>query len=658
MYYGASRQTFAQYQVGLATSTDGVDWEKYSDNPVLRPSPSGWDNGEVETACVIKIGNTLKLWYDGSNSGTYHWQIGLATSTYYPNALAPGTYTVGIGGNFATIQEAFNKLETDGVAGNVTLELIDELYTAPTGQYGFSLDGPIPGAGPNSRVTIKPAENKNVVIEGTNEALFFLINTSYVTFDGISLTGPTTLTIHALQSSAYVFNDALDFINNSDHNIIQNITFVVDDNLRASGSGFWHNQIGAFAPDSNLIQNNYVKKAGLAFFVISPTSAVKGMGNIVRGNQIGSETDSLVAFGIQVGRCENALVENNIVQNLKATINGTDQIQAGILSTSSSGTIIRNNSLGNFKANNGYSSSGIFLGGDGANLGSNNLVYNNMIYDIQSISAQNDSRISGIQTWYQNNPKIYYNSVYLSGTGSQKLGSAALYIGGGNTGIDAENNIFVNTRDEGQYCASAVFGYTSASLNSDYNDLFYDDTKPNNCLVRIATTNYHTLAEWQAMGKDPNSISEMPHFVVPEDLHIDGNFETLLDKGATPIVGIETDFDGETRNVITPDIGADEFTIVGVEDEHTLPTEYVLEQNYPNPFNPSTKISWQSPVGSQQTLKIYDILGNEVATLVDEYKPAGRYEIEFNASTLPSGVYFYQLKAGEYVNTKKMILLK
>ena len=99
--------------------------------------------------------------------------------------------------------------------------------------------------------------------------------------------------------------------------------------------------------------------------------------------------------------------------------------------------------------------------------------------------------------------------------------------------------------------------------------------------------------------------------------------------------------------------------IVGVEDEiNYTPTAYELYQNYPNPFNPSTKISWQSPVGSQQTLKIYDILGNEVATLVDEYKPAGRYEVEFNAANLPSGVYFYQLKAGEYVNTKKMILLK
>jgi Secretion system C-terminal sorting domain len=94
-----------------------------------------------------------------------------------------------------------------------------------------------------------------------------------------------------------------------------------------------------------------------------------------------------------------------------------------------------------------------------------------------------------------------------------------------------------------------------------------------------------------------------------------------------------------------------------VNDE-SIPIKYQLDQNYPNPFNPSTKISWQSPAGSWQTLKIYDVLGNEVATLVDEYKPAGSYEVEWNASGLPSGVYFYQLKSGEFVSTKKMILLK
>jgi hypothetical protein len=86
--------------------------------------------------------------------------------------------------------------------------------------------------------------------------------------------------------------------------------------------------------------------------------------------------------------------------------------------------------------------------------------------------------------------------------------------------------------------------------------------------------------------------------------------------------------------------------------------EYTLHQNYPNPFNPSTVISWQSPVGSHQTIKVFDILGNEIATLVDEYRPAGTYEVEFNAEKLASGIYFYQLRAGSYIQTKKMILLR
>jgi hypothetical protein len=99
---------------------------------------------------------------------------------------------------------------------------------------------------------------------------------------------------------------------------------------------------------------------------------------------------------------------------------------------------------------------------------------------------------------------------------------------------------------------------------------------------------------------------------------------------------------------------------VDVKDEGNLlsPNEYNLAQNYPNPFNPSTKISWQSPVGSYQTLKIYDVLGNEVATLVNEYREAGRYEVTFDASNLASGIYFYRLQAGSFVETKKMLMLK
>ncbi|MFH1194502.1 MAG: T9SS type A sorting domain-containing protein [bacterium] len=90
----------------------------------------------------------------------------------------------------------------------------------------------------------------------------------------------------------------------------------------------------------------------------------------------------------------------------------------------------------------------------------------------------------------------------------------------------------------------------------------------------------------------------------------------------------------------------------------TLPTEYYLSQNYPNPFNPSTVIKYQVPSLQAVSLKVYDILGREVATLVNEEKPAGNYEVIFNGEGLPSGVYFYSLHAGNFHQTKKMLLLK
>ena len=103
-----------------------------------------------------------------------------------------------------------------------------------------------------------------------------------------------------------------------------------------------------------------------------------------------------------------------------------------------------------------------------------------------------------------------------------------------------------------------------------------------------------------------------------------------------------------------------------VLEDNLLPKEFSLEQNHPNPFNPSTTIKYQIPAslnpskgGTLVTLKVYDILGKEVATLVNEEKPAGRYEVNFNASSLASGVYIYKLQAGQsFVASKKMLLLK
>jgi hypothetical protein len=99
-----------------------------------------------------------------------------------------------------------------------------------------------------------------------------------------------------------------------------------------------------------------------------------------------------------------------------------------------------------------------------------------------------------------------------------------------------------------------------------------------------------------------------------------------------------------------------------------IPTAYYLNQNYPNPFNPSTMINYSVPKTSFITIKVYDILGREITTLVNEEKKSGNYNVEFsarggsvfggNGSNLSSGIYFYRMQAGNFVETKKLILMK
>jgi len=146
-----------------------------------------------------------------------------------------------------------------------------------------------------------------------------------------------------------------------------------------------------------------------------------------------------------------------------------------------------------------------------------------------------------------------------------------------------------------------------------------------------------------------------------------------IDRGTTPLGGITAvrAVSDEVQTFYENNFG---YPIVSVEDEQPVVSSFMLEQNYPNPFNPTTKIKFTIPVviasGAKQsqmvTLKIYDILGNEVATLVNEELSPGEYEVEFNATKFTSGIYFYQLSAegpetssGQtMIQTKKMVLMK
>jgi hypothetical protein len=149
-----------------------------------------------------------------------------------------------------------------------------------------------------------------------------------------------------------------------------------------------------------------------------------------------------------------------------------------------------------------------------------------------------------------------------------------------------------------------------------------------------------TVAVYPVFGIIPYQ-STILHFVLQAD-SLEGNSNPLSLNAQYYHASIET---------LIPDIWD------AVEDESQF-SDFKLEQNYPNPFNPSTKIKYQIPVGGFVTLKVYDVLGNEVVTLVNEEKPAGSYDLEFNAVGLPSGIYFYTLRATNYIQTRKMILLK
>jgi hypothetical protein len=99
---------------------------------------------------------------------------------------------------------------------------------------------------------------------------------------------------------------------------------------------------------------------------------------------------------------------------------------------------------------------------------------------------------------------------------------------------------------------------------------------------------------------------------------------------------------------------------VGVSDikSSDLISEFIIHQNFPNPFNPTTTIKYHIPELCFVTINIYDVLGNEITTLVNEERPAGAYTIQFDSNGLSSGTYFYRIKAGSFIKTKKMVLLR
>jgi|WetSurMetagenome_2_1015567.scaffolds.fasta_scaffold33543_2 photosystem II stability/assembly factor-like uncharacterized protein len=268
--------------------------------------------------------------------------------------------------------------------------------------------------------------------------------------------------------------------------------------------------------------------------------------------------------------------------------------------------------------------------------------------------------------WEQANvgvPLTYIFSISSNSSGTIFLGTI----------MQSDGGIFRSTNDgyEWERLTNGLpYGANYRSIAFDTNNYIYTQGQ------------YTGIFKSTDNGENWNETTNFPITIVNQFFITDSNYIF-----AATLNGIFLSNNGaETWNNISGNLANEKITSVAVNSEgivfvgtsqgvfksDNIQTEvlkdknkelfFSLSQNHPNPFNPSTKISWQTPVSDWQTLKVYDVLGNEVATLVNEYRAAGSYEVEFKSTVgshqLANGVYFYQLKAGDYVETKKMILMK
>ncbi len=240
------------------------------------------------------------------------------------------------------------------------------------------------------------------------------------------------------------------------------------------------------------------------------------------------------------------------------------------------------------------------------------------------------------------------------------------------TFLDGGGNLLIN----GQNIGSDIF---EASGQSQFAQDFY-----HNYLHAEYVSNSSNIYLMKGVAGDVigDGLQFIPGFIYDKSLDVISRYDSYADSTLTylngpTVAGIRSD-NGTSRVVYFP-FGVEQIdsratrdtlvarsinwltenvVVVGTKDNHIIPLNFNLAQNYPNPFNPTTRISYTISKSSYTTLKVYDVLGNEIATLVNGQKPAGNYEVDFNASNISSGVYFYKLQSGGMVQTRKMVVLK
>ena len=663
MWYSGGE--YNKWRIGYATSPDGSNWTKYDNNPVLKWGAAGdWDDYAAAYCSVLKdtIDNTYKMWYSGSDT-EWSYHIGYATAPV--NLNVPDDYT--------TIQGAINAASD----GNVVLvdegtyyENINFKGKAITVASQFYMDD---DASHISKTIIDGSQPTNpdsgsVVYFGSGEDTSSVLcgftitggsgtyNPQYSVrwgggiacwFSGARITSNKIISNTLTGNSNWVFGGgfAAGYLGSNAYVILEK-NQITNNEANSTGDGAYGGGVGLTCNGrlvDNIISYNSctstANEANGGGVNITAESEILPRTVMITGNRIthnfaeGKGTESPYYWAAKGGGIINQyskilVLDNEISHNQLSDV-GTGNGSGGGIYTyrAGSGSVISRNTI----SNNLNEVTGTKYGG-GISLASNDVPVNNNI-----ISGNSASHGGGIYCIYSYpeiiNNTIVDNTASTSGGGLYSTNSNPVVI---NTILwDNEATSGSQIYGSGYVLYSDIQGGWSGEGNIDadpmFSDTIYHLSEESPCIDAGHDSSFFNdiedggIAKWPAMGTLRN------------------------DQGA---YGGPKEYDiTALRNLI-------DYILNIADEDANVALTYKLNQNYPNPFNPKTMINYQLPKTSEVEIKIYNILGQKVITLVSERQKAGNHQAQWNASGLASGIYYYSLTAGEFRDVKKMILLK
>ena len=582
-------------EVGFSvlSSTDGVNYT--TAGHVTSTTSGGTGTGYSLNLTGLAAGTTYFFQITANTEGRSSVALTGSQSTTSPVPLVGGT-SYPINGteapptSFASVTSAYAYMSGNGVSGSG--QVILELSTGYAGEPGPTTIGPIPGTSATLGVTFRPASGYTAMtsIPGAaspNQFAIALNGCQYVTLDGrAGGTGSTrSWTIQSTGSTNG--QSAIRFLNTPGSTSNNTIKYCI---LNADATGTTAALVAmTVGTTGNLYQNNIIEHnliesgpgTGLRAYAVSygfSNTGAAHTGNVLRHNVIRRFNEN----GVRItGTVPGLQVHDNEVHFEAPLATGTTLVGIYFASTTSNtfgGVQIYNNFVHSLLSTNATTIIGLRQF-SGSFTGDPVVFYNNRVALGTGLST--NPTIYGIEdnTSSSNSPDhFFYNSVYIGGTAaSGSANSAAFRKALGNTLARLQNNVLYNARSNsagtGTHWAVMLNSTTMGTIGN--NDYFADGTGG----VLGTTTgttagNQITIGAWQtAVPADAGSVSQNPNYLAPTatppNLKIDASIPTQLESGGTPITGITTDFEGDTRNATTPDMGMDEFA--GIAADLTAP---------------------------------------------------------------------------------------